>query len=98
MIFFTMDVEILIYWFREQQDSLESQNELWDISRQLSSHLDLERSFIFAHDVRHLFFVSLQESTHLDWSPVLIESCFEAISPFRMAQPQIKEQEFSGCT
>ena len=63
VIFFKMDVEILIYWLREQQDDLESQNELWDISRQLSSHLALEVPFFSSRNVDR-FFVSLQEATH----------------------------------
>ena len=64
MIFLRMDVGIFIYWFREQQDDLESQNVLWDISRHLSSHLILEVPFFLEHDVRQVFFFSLQEATH----------------------------------
>ena len=97
-IFFRMDVGILIYWFREQQDDLESQNALWDISRHLSSHLVLEVPFFLEHDVRHVFFVSSQEATQPIGSPACIDSCFDVISPFRMAQPPIRAQEFSGCT
>ena len=90
---------LLDYWFKEQQDVLESQKALFDISRHVSSHCVLEEPFdFFAQDSKHLFFVSTHVWTHVWWLPFAIELCLAVISPWRIAHPQIREQEFSEWT